>query len=108
MADVDRIEDLSIPELESMAIRLKSEEQAYLEQMKTDKRAIRDELLRRAERDYARQRLVAAGVEDPSDEMIQTVIDSNERKAELAREMRENGDHVVVEVPTLHGVMEAN
>jgi hypothetical protein len=92
------VEQLSEMELEALAIDLKNEEQAFLEDIKARKSGVRDEIVARARRSYASQRLRGLGIE-PTEALIEEVMKSGEK-------LPDSG--VVVTPETGHSTMEAH
>lgn len=76
MATSKPLAELSTADLEAIAIELKQEEQAFLFDIKARKVAVRDEIVGRARRDYASQRLRGMGVE-PTETLIDAIVAAN-------------------------------
>lgn len=68
--------DMTVAELEDLAVTKKREELAYLESSKAERRAIRDEILRRANESYATQKLNALGI-TATPETLRAVMEAN-------------------------------
>lgn len=92
------LSELATDELEALAVELKNEEQAFLFDIKARKSAVRDEIIGRARRDYAEQRLRGMGVE-PTEALVEAILAANPAAVAPA--------NVVVTPETYHGTLEA-
>lgn len=90
---------LSMAELEELAVELKNEEQSFLADIKARKSAVRDEIVGRARRDYAGQRLRGMGVE-PTEALIDGILAAKPADVPPA--------NVVVTPETYRGTLEAH
>lgn len=75
MAEAKPLAEMTDAELDALALELKNEEQAFLADVHARKRAVNDEIISRARRSYASQRLRGLGIE-PTDALIDEVIRS--------------------------------
>jgi len=69
------LSEMTDAELDEIALAYKVEEQAYLADVRARKVAVRDEIMSRARRSYASQRLRGLGIE-PTEALIEEVIKS--------------------------------
>ena len=88
--------EMTAAELEALAIELKAEEQAFLEDVRGRKRMVNDEIMSRARRSYAEQKLRGIGVE-PTEELVAGIIAQSVKVADSG---------VVVTPETYRGTLE--
>ena len=87
---------MTTEQLEALAIELKKEQNAFLDQIRARKTVVNDEIMRRARRSYAEQKLRGIGLE-PTEELIASVI---------AQSMTVADSGVVVTPGTYRGTLE--